>query len=32
VAGGTPEAFAQFMAAERARWQPVIQRSGARLD
>ena len=32
VAGGTPEAFAQFMAAERARWQPVIKRSGARLD
>lgn len=32
VAGGTPEAFAAFMAAERKRWQPVVQRSGARLD
>ena len=32
VAGGSPEAFAAFMAAERKRWQPVIQRSGARLD
>jgi tripartite-type tricarboxylate transporter receptor subunit TctC len=32
VAGGTPQQFADFMAAERARWQPVIARSGARLD
>jgi tripartite-type tricarboxylate transporter receptor subunit TctC len=32
VAGGTPEAFAAFMEAERKRWQPVIARSGARLD
>jgi len=32
VAGGTPEAFASFMQAERRRWQPVIERSGAKLD
>jgi len=32
VAGGSPEAFAAFMAAERVRWQPVIKRSGAKLD
>jgi tripartite-type tricarboxylate transporter receptor subunit TctC len=32
VAGGTPEAFASFMNAERRRWQPIIQRSGAKLD
>lgn len=32
VVGGTPQQFADFMAAERARWQPVIARSGARLD
>jgi tripartite-type tricarboxylate transporter receptor subunit TctC len=32
VAGGTPEAFASFMDAERRRWQPVIARSGAKLD
>jgi tripartite-type tricarboxylate transporter receptor subunit TctC len=32
VAGGTPESFAAFMEAERKRWQPVIARSGARLD
>jgi tripartite-type tricarboxylate transporter receptor subunit TctC len=32
VAGGTPEAFAVFMEFERNRWQPVIRRSGARLD
>jgi len=32
VVGGTPDQFAEFMAAERARWQPVIARSGARLD
>ena len=30
--GGTPEAFATFMQFERNRWQPVIRRSGARLD
>jgi tripartite-type tricarboxylate transporter receptor subunit TctC len=32
VAGGTPEAFATFMQGERRRWQPVIARSGAKLD
>lgn len=32
VAGGSPEAFAAFMEAERKRWQPVIARSGAKLD
>ncbi len=32
VAGGSPESFAAFMRAERVRWQPVIKRSGARLD
>src|SRR5512137_2185133 len=32
VAGGSPEAFAAFMQAERQRWQPVIARSGAKLD
>lgn len=32
IAGGTPESFANFLQAERSRWQPVIKRSGARLD
>ncbi len=32
IGGGTPESFADFMRVERARWQPVIRRSGARLD
>jgi tripartite-type tricarboxylate transporter receptor subunit TctC len=32
IAGGSPKAFATFMAFERDRWRPVIQRSGARLD
>ena len=32
IGGGTPESFAAFMQAERARWHPVIKRSGARLD
>jgi tripartite-type tricarboxylate transporter receptor subunit TctC len=32
VAGGSPEAFEGFMQAERRRWQPVIRRSGAKLD
>ncbi len=32
IGGGTSESFATFMQAERARWQPVIRRSGARLD
>jgi len=32
IGGGTPDSFAAFMQAERARWHPVIKRSGARLD
>ncbi len=32
VGGGTPESFGALMQAERARWQPVIKRSGAKLD
>jgi len=32
VAGGDSESFSTFMQAERARWQPVIRRSGAKLD
>jgi tripartite-type tricarboxylate transporter receptor subunit TctC len=32
LAGGSAESFAAFMQAERERWQPVIQRSGARVD
>lgn len=32
VGGGTPDAFAALMREERARWQPVIRRSGAKLD
>ena len=32
IGGGTPESFADFMQGERTRWQPVIKRSGARLD
>jgi tripartite-type tricarboxylate transporter receptor subunit TctC len=32
IVGGSAQQFADFMAAERARWQPVIARSGARLD
>ncbi len=32
VAGGSAEAFATFMHTERQRWQPVIKRSGAKLD
>ena len=32
VGGGTPESFAALMQAERVRWQPVIKRSGAKLD
>jgi len=31
VVGGTPRQFAEFMAAERTRWAPVIRRSGAKL-
>lgn len=32
AAPGTAEEFARFMADERKRWEPVIRRSGARLD
>lgn len=32
IGGGTPESFGAFMETERARWQPIIKRSGARLD
>ncbi len=32
AAGGSPEEFRAFMQAERARWEPVIRRSGARVD
>ncbi|MEP6608477.1 MAG: tripartite tricarboxylate transporter substrate binding protein [Burkholderiaceae bacterium] len=32
IGGGTPESFGAFMQGERVRWQPVIKRSGARLD
>jgi len=32
VAGGSVETFAVFMQSERQRWQPVITRSGARVD
>ncbi|MCS6945978.1 MAG: tripartite tricarboxylate transporter substrate binding protein [Sutterellaceae bacterium] len=32
VVGGTAEAFGAFMEEERRRWQPVIKRSGAKLD
>ena len=31
-AGGTPEQFAKLMADEAAKWEPVIRRTGARLD
>jgi tripartite-type tricarboxylate transporter receptor subunit TctC len=29
---GTPQAFAAFMAEERAKWAPVVQQAGIRLD
>ena len=32
AAGGTPEQFARLMAQESAKWEPVIQRTGAKLD
>lgn len=32
AAGGSPKDFADFMAAERGRWGPVVERSGAKLD
>lgn len=31
-AGGTPEAFASLIAAENARWGPVIRATGAQVD
>jgi tripartite-type tricarboxylate transporter receptor subunit TctC len=32
VVGGSPEQFAQFIAAEQARWQKVIARAGIKPD
>jgi tripartite-type tricarboxylate transporter receptor subunit TctC len=32
AAGGTPEDFAQFIAAETAKWQKVVKESGAKVD
>ncbi len=32
AAGGTPEQFARLIAEESAKWEPVIKRTGARLD
>jgi len=32
AAGGTPEQFAKLMADEASKWEPVIRRTGARLD
>ncbi len=32
AAGGTPEAFAQFMRDELAKWGPVVKASGAKVD
>ncbi len=31
-AGGTPEGFAAYLKAERARWAPIVRRAGARID
>jgi len=31
-AGGTPEQFAKLMADEATKWEPVIKRTGAKLD
>ncbi len=31
-AGGTPEQFAKLIADESAKWEPVIKRTGAKLD
>lgn len=31
-AGGTPEQFAKLIADEAAKWEPVIKRTGAKLD
>ncbi len=30
--GGTPEAFGELIAAEAKKWEPIIKRSGAKLD
>ncbi len=30
--GGTPEAFGKLITDEAAKWEPIIQRSGAKLD
>lgn len=32
AAGGTPEQFAKLMADESTKWEPVIKRTGAKLD
>lgn len=32
AAGGSPEQFARLMADEASKWEPVIKRTGARLD
>ncbi|MEO6623361.1 MAG: tripartite tricarboxylate transporter substrate-binding protein, partial [Burkholderiaceae bacterium] len=32
AAGGTPELFAKLIADEAAKWEPVIKRTGAKLD
>ena len=32
AAGGTPEQFAKLMADEAGKWEPVIKRTGAKLD
>ena len=32
VAGGTPEAYGQFISQERAKWAPVIKKANISLD
>ncbi len=32
IVGGTPEAYGQFMNAERAKWAPVIKAAHITLD
>ena len=32
AAGGSPEQFAKLIADEAAKWEPVIKRTGAKLD
>ena len=32
ASGGTPEAFASFLAEERRKWSPVVKASGAKVD